>query len=357
MKNSIDGEYAINPTVQSRITHPTEGEMRLRERVGSLLEVGTGFHTELTGRENIYFNGAILGMKKRKIDEKFDEIVRFDVIEKFLDTPVKRHSSGMYVRLAFAVAAHIRTLPNIIRKKLQAGFFWSMGILDVGRTCKNLAPVIFTNFLQFKSHKPTICAVLASRNDNYVQDNEARIRAMIEWNSKVLCDEIIFVEWNPIPNTPLLSLALAKDYPNLKAYIVPKEIHETICTNPNMPVMEFFAKNVGIRRAQSDYICATNADIFWDLNVARMRWFLNKKLVFRTRRVELSWNGHPPNQHYLRNSVNRIEFRNGLGQGITYGCGDFTLAHKELWHRTKGYDEFFKKFKKQSFSLLISSFY
>ena len=93
--------------VLSRITHPTEGEVILRGRVGSLLEVGTGFDPELTGRENIYFNGAILGMKKREIDEKFDEIVQFAEIEQFLDTPVKRYSSGMYVRLAFAVAAHM----------------------------------------------------------------------------------------------------------------------------------------------------------------------------------------------------------------------------------------------------------
>ncbi|MDF1594456.1 MAG: ABC transporter ATP-binding protein, partial [Desulfobacterales bacterium] len=93
--------------VLSRITHPTDGEVILRGRVGSLLEVGTGFHPELTGRENVYFNGAILGMKKREIDAKFDEIVQFAEIEKFLDTPVKRYSSGMYVRLAFAVAAHM----------------------------------------------------------------------------------------------------------------------------------------------------------------------------------------------------------------------------------------------------------
>jgi lipopolysaccharide transport system ATP-binding protein len=93
--------------ILSRITHPTEGEIRMRGRVGSLLEVGTGFHPELSGRENIYFNGAILGMKKREIDDKFEEIVKFSGIEKFLDTPVKRYSSGMNVRLAFSVAAHL----------------------------------------------------------------------------------------------------------------------------------------------------------------------------------------------------------------------------------------------------------
>ena len=107
--------------VLSRITHPTEGEVILRGRVGSLLEVGTGFHPELTGRENIYFNGAILGMKKREIDEKFDEIVQFAEIEKFLDTPVKRYSSGMYVRLAFAVAAHMDPEILIVDEVLAVG--------------------------------------------------------------------------------------------------------------------------------------------------------------------------------------------------------------------------------------------
>ncbi len=93
--------------ILSQITWPTEGEVILRGRVGSLLEVGTGFHPELSGRENIYLNGAILGMKKKEIDAKFEEIVKFAEIDKFLDTPVKRYSSGMYVRLAFAVAAHM----------------------------------------------------------------------------------------------------------------------------------------------------------------------------------------------------------------------------------------------------------
>lgn len=93
--------------ILSRITSPTEGTIDLYGRVGSLLEVGTGFHPELTGRENIFLSGSILGMKKREIEDKFDEIVKFSEIEKFLETPVKRYSSGMYVRLAFAVAAHL----------------------------------------------------------------------------------------------------------------------------------------------------------------------------------------------------------------------------------------------------------
>ena len=107
--------------VLSRITYPTEGEVRMRGRVGSLLEVGTGFHPELTGRENIYFNGAILGMKKREIDEKFDEIVKFSGVEKFLDTPVKRYSSGMQVRLAFSVAANMDPEILIVDEVLAVG--------------------------------------------------------------------------------------------------------------------------------------------------------------------------------------------------------------------------------------------
>jgi len=93
--------------ILSRITIPTEGTIKINGRVASLLEVGTGFHQELTGRENIYLNGAILGMKKRRIDEKLDSIIEFSGIEHHIDTPVKRYSSGMYVRLAFAVAAHL----------------------------------------------------------------------------------------------------------------------------------------------------------------------------------------------------------------------------------------------------------
>jgi lipopolysaccharide transport system ATP-binding protein len=107
--------------VLSHITEPTEGRVEIRGRVGSLLEVGTGFHAELTGRENIYLNGAILGMKRAEIDRKFDEIVAFAEIEKFLDTPVKRYSSGMHVRLAFAVAAHLEPEVLVVDEVLAVG--------------------------------------------------------------------------------------------------------------------------------------------------------------------------------------------------------------------------------------------
>jgi lipopolysaccharide transport system ATP-binding protein len=107
--------------ILSRITEPTSGRAVINGRVGSLLEVGTGFHPELTGRENVYLNGAILGMKKFEIDRKFDEIVDFSGVEKFIDTPVKRYSSGMYVRLAFAVAAHLETEILLVDEVLAVG--------------------------------------------------------------------------------------------------------------------------------------------------------------------------------------------------------------------------------------------
>ncbi len=107
--------------VLSRITEPTTGSVTIRGRVGSLLEVGTGFHPELTGRENIFLNGAILNMKRAEIERKFDEIVAFSEVEQFIDTPVKRYSSGMYLRLAFAVAAHLEPEILVVDEVLAVG--------------------------------------------------------------------------------------------------------------------------------------------------------------------------------------------------------------------------------------------
>jgi lipopolysaccharide transport system ATP-binding protein len=107
--------------ILSRVVEPTEGKAEIRGRVGSLLEVGTGFHPELTGRENVYLNGAILGMKRAEIEKKFDEIIAFSEIEQFIDTPVKRYSSGMYMRLAFAVSAHLEPEILIVDEVLAVG--------------------------------------------------------------------------------------------------------------------------------------------------------------------------------------------------------------------------------------------
>ena len=110
--------------ILSRITKPTRGRIDINGRVGSLLEVGTGFHPELTGRENVYLNGSILGMRRHELDRKFDDIVSFAEVEKFIDTPVKHYSSGMMVRLAFTVAAFLEPEVLIVDEALSVGEVW-----------------------------------------------------------------------------------------------------------------------------------------------------------------------------------------------------------------------------------------
>ena len=133
--------------ILSRITEPTEGRVRIRGRVASLLEVGTGFHPELTGRENVFLNGAILGMTRAEIRRKFDEIVAFAEVEKFLDTPVKRFSSGMYVRLAFAVAAHIEPEILVVDEVLAVGDaqFQKRCLAKMGAVAKAGRTVLFVS--------------------------------------------------------------------------------------------------------------------------------------------------------------------------------------------------------------------
>jgi lipopolysaccharide transport system ATP-binding protein len=145
--------------ILSRITEPTTGRITLRGRVASLLEVGTGFHQELTGRENIFLNGAILGMSRAEIERKFDEIVAFSEIEKFLDTPVKRYSSGMYVRLAFAVAAHLEPEILIVDEVLAVGDaqFQKKCIGKMGEVARGGRTVLFV------SHNLAVISSLCSR--------------------------------------------------------------------------------------------------------------------------------------------------------------------------------------------------
>ncbi len=157
--------------ILSQITPPTEGEIICRGRIASLLEVGTGFHPELTGRENIYLNGAILGMTRGEIRSKFDEIVAFAEVEKFLDTPVKRYSSGMYVRLAFAVAAHLEPEILVVDEVLAVGDaqFQKKCLGKMGEVAKGGRTVLFV------SHNMTAVSSLCGKGillrDGQVQFN------------------------------------------------------------------------------------------------------------------------------------------------------------------------------------------
>jgi lipopolysaccharide transport system ATP-binding protein len=151
--------------ILSRITKPTEGYVRLHGRVGSLLEVGTGFHPELTGRENIYLNGSIIGMKKKEIDCKFDEIVTFAEIEKFIDTPVKFYSSGMYIRLAFAVAAHLEPEILLVDEVLAVGdmAFQKKCLGKMGTVSKEGRTVLFVSHnMQAVSQLTKHCVLLVN---------------------------------------------------------------------------------------------------------------------------------------------------------------------------------------------------
>ena len=145
--------------ILSRVTAPTSGEVRVKGRIASLLEVGTGFHPELTGRENIYLNGAILGMTRAEVRSKLDEIVAFSEVEKYIDTPVKRYSSGMYVRLAFTVAAHLEPEILIVDEVLAVGdaSFQKKCIGKMGEVAKGGRTVLFV------SHNLSVIASLCSR--------------------------------------------------------------------------------------------------------------------------------------------------------------------------------------------------
>src|SRR5690242_7776714 len=145
--------------ILSRITEPTVGRAELYGRVASLLEVGTGFHPELTGRENIFLNGSILGMSRKEIESKFDEIVAFAEVEKFIDTPVKRYSSGMYVRLAFGVAAHLEPEILIVDEVLAVGdaAFQKKCIGKMGEVAKQGRTVLLV------SHTMSVISALATR--------------------------------------------------------------------------------------------------------------------------------------------------------------------------------------------------
>jgi lipopolysaccharide transport system ATP-binding protein len=162
--------------ILSRITEPTEGRIRIKGRVASLLEVGTGFHPELTGRENIYLNGSILGMRRAEIKAKFDEIVEFAGVERFLDTPVKRYSSGMYVRLAFAVAAHLEPEILIVDEVLAVGDaeFQKKCLGKMGDVSKGGRTVLFVSHnMKAVSHMCSKALLLRSGQAVYKLDDVA----------------------------------------------------------------------------------------------------------------------------------------------------------------------------------------
>jgi homopolymeric O-antigen transport system ATP-binding protein len=232
--------------ILSRITEPTEGRVRIRGRVASLLEVGTGFHPELTGRENIYLNGAILGMSKAEIRKKFDEIVAFAETEKFLDTPVKRYSSGMYVRLAFAVAAHLEPEILIVDEVLAVGDaqFQKKCLGKMKEVSKGGRTVLFV------SHNMTAVRALCTKAIR-LQTGQLRQRgdvcSVVDEYLNSDSDELLLLDWaNPstAPGTDKIRLRrMQLDY-------IGKDVGEAIYTDTPIEV-----------RYQFSNICAGDSPI------------------------------------------------------------------------------------------------
>lgn len=181
--------------ILSRVTGPTFGEVKIRGRIASLLEVGTGFHPELTGRENVYLNGAILGMRKKEVAVKFDEITSFSGIEEFIDTPVKRYSSGMYVRLAFAVAAHLEPEILIVDEVLAVGDaeFRKKCITKMGEVSKTGRTILFV------SHE--MSAITSLCNKGVLMDNgriaaQGQIESVVSQYSFKIAKQSTEKSWN-----------------------------------------------------------------------------------------------------------------------------------------------------------------
>jgi lipopolysaccharide transport system ATP-binding protein len=181
--------------ILSRITEPSAGRVTIKGRVASLLEVGTGFHPELSGRENIFLNGAILGMTRAEIKKKFDEIVAFAEVEKFIDTPVKRYSSGMYVRLAFAVAAHLEPEILVVDEVLAVGDaeFQAKAVGKMDETSRSGRTLIFVSHDMAAITKLCPTSILLSSGEIIIQDETERvIRRYLDSQ----CRDIKFVQNN-----------------------------------------------------------------------------------------------------------------------------------------------------------------
>jgi lipopolysaccharide transport system ATP-binding protein len=187
--------------ILSRITKPTKGHAEIHGRVGSLLEVGTGFHPELTGRENIYLNGAILGMRKAEIERKFDEIVAFAEVEKFIDTPVKRYSSGMHVRLAFAVAAHMETEILLVDEVLAVGDaqFQKKCLGKIGDVAREGRTVLFVSHNMAAIESLCLRGILLD-NARVVSDGDANSVVEDYLNRVTVEPEMAIVDLHDHPN-------------------------------------------------------------------------------------------------------------------------------------------------------------
>jgi hypothetical protein len=185
--------------------------------------------------------------------------------------------------------------------------------------------------------RPHVSAVVVGRNDDYMADFRQRLEATIRWNHQHLVDEVIFVEWNPPPERELLSQGLTKKFGFVRAYVVPPEIHAAVCHNPHVKLLEYHAKNVGLRRARTPWVVVTNADAAFSPDAVRalLSEPLPADVVWTTQRVDVPW--REGRDRALR-LTDILRYRR-VSPYDPMGTGEFAFASRELWHRARGYDE------------------
>ncbi len=181
--------------------------------------------------------------------------------------------------------------------------------------------------------------VVVGRNDNYGGDFSARLKATIDWNyNQIPGCELIYVEWNALPDRPSDTEWISLRYPNSKCFIVPNEIHQDYCTNPKLPMMEYFAKNLGIREASNEWIFCINADVFLGFEALQNINKLNKDYVYATHYKNIAWGNDEISEKYINNEsylLNQFATNGTLG-GVV---GNFVLLHRDKWLLVTGYDE------------------
>lgn len=197
------------------------------------------------------------------------------------------------------------------------------------------------NFVRLRAgqngSRPSVTAVVVGRNDDYMSDFRERLHATIEWNTQHFIDEVIFVEWNPPAERELLAHDLTARFKNLRAYVVPPEIHARVCENARVKLLEYHAKNVGIRRASTPWIMTTNADAALGLDMVSklLSSTLDPAVVWTAQRADIPWREDVQRRIDL---LTTMRYRR-LSPYDRFGTGEFTLASRDLWHRARGYDE------------------
>ena len=324
--------------ILSRITEPTQGHADIWGRVGSLLEVGTGFHPELTGRDNIFLNGAILGMRRSEVARKFDEIVAFAEVEKFIDTPVKRYSSGMYVRLAFAVAAHMETEILLIDEVLAVGDvqFQKKCLGRIGEVAKHGRTVLFIshNMAAVKS-LTTTGIVLAEGCVRFNGTAEAAVQAYVQMADSTVSSTT--GSWGRGTHTTIRAVRLLNSFGESTGQYVPGEplgVEVEVETDgaPRMSMELFLSDSSESRigmasiyqfhgemlpREKGTYVCVLSLAPMW---LASGRYFFE----LRTSVINVDWD-----HSVERALVFDVPFSNPLGREFdfkqTLGLGSIAL--------------------------------